>query len=314
LNASIPAAEAILNSNYDCTVVLDDLFPSSDKEVKRKLEKTLIELIRIVGDNVGRALKIGNAVVTRDPNCGVIATGEYLVGTGSSAARLLPITFITPIDNAKLSECQAEPLVLSTFYAFFLGWYMDNYENIRSWLSRQLMEHRKIHLGVHDRLQETYFHLSSAYKIFLGYCFDKGFITAETAKVQYKSYQNILTKFVMLQDKRVKMSVDDTVEVVDYYQLICTLYKADTFKLADSVKMLKEKHHGFIEDGYLYIRGQKLLDEVLKFAPKATSRDISSALLAQDALMLGSDKRSVRRKTPDGKNTRFYAIPLKKLK
>lgn len=191
---------------------------------------------------------------------------------------------------------------------------MANYHNIRRWLSKQLSEHRKVHLGVHDRLQETHFHLSSAYKIFLGYCFDKGFISAENARMQFNSFQVILTKFVMLQDKRVRMVSDDVVEAVDYFRLICTLYKSDAFKMSDSVRLLKEKHHGFIKDGYLYIRGQKLLDEVLKSAPKATFKDISDALLVHDALMVGSDKRSVRVKTPDGKNTRFYAIPLKKLK
>lgn len=309
LNASIPAAEAILNGVHDCVKVLDDLFPSRFNETKNKHEHTLIELVRIVGDNVGRARIRGKGVSTRDPQCGVIVTAEYCIGYGSDAARLLPITYITPIDNVKLAECQSEPLVLSTFYKFYLEWYMENYYNIKDWLIKQLAEHRNVDLGVHNRLQETHFYLGSAFKLFLLYCVTKGFTTEDEARSQFQSFETLLTALVKLQNERVKMASESQPEPVDYYKIVCTLYKSDTFKLAGSVKELKAKHHGFIKGDYLYILSHRLLDEVLKVAPKITLKNISDALLTNDALKIGSDKRTVK-----VNNIRFYAIPLKKLK
>jgi hypothetical protein len=313
LNASISAAEAILNSNYDCVVVLDDLFPAKSSEIKRNQEQTLIELVRIIGDNVGRARISGKKVITKDPQCGAIVTGEYLIGTGSDAARLLPVTFTTPIDNTRLSECQAELLVLSTFYGFFLKWYIENYHGIREWLTKQLLESRRTHLGVHDRLQETYFHLGSAYKIFLLYCLDRGFVSEVNAKEQYRSFQALLVYLVKKQDVRVNMGVNNETKNVDYLSLIKTLCNGNVFLLADDVKRLRERHHGFIGKNHLYLRGHKLMEEILKYVPTANYKAVSDYLLSQDALTVGNDKRVVQIKSPLG-NTRFYAIRLKKLK
>jgi hypothetical protein len=63
LNASIPAAEATLNGIKDCVKILDDLFPSIG-ETKRNQERTFTELVRVIGDNSGRAIMKGNDVVT----------------------------------------------------------------------------------------------------------------------------------------------------------------------------------------------------------------------------------------------------------
>jgi len=56
----------------------------------------LVDITRIIGDKSGRARMKGNEVMSKKPECGVILTGEYLIGTGSTAARLLPIKFTTP--------------------------------------------------------------------------------------------------------------------------------------------------------------------------------------------------------------------------
>ena len=154
LRSSSPAFEQILYDAVDCAVVLDDLFPAESSETKRDQEKTFNDLLRAVGDDSGRAIKQGNEVVTKTPRCNVMTTGEYLVGTGSDAARMLPIMFPRPIDTAKLTECQSEPLIVSTFYRYFIVWYITNYQRIRDLLTELLAESRMVHMGVHGRLQE----------------------------------------------------------------------------------------------------------------------------------------------------------------
>jgi len=311
LNASIPSAERVLHSKSDCVVVLDDLFPAKSNQAKSEQEKTLVELVRIIGDNIGRARVKGDEVVTREPRCGALVTGEYLIGTGSDAARLLPITFTTPIDNTKLTECQAKPLVLSTFYNYFIEWFITNYPYIRDWLSKMFAYSRKAHLGVHDRLQETHFHLSSAYRIFLGYCLDKGFVSRESAKAQHVSFQNLLTELAKKQDERVSKGENKEADNVDYLGLIGKLYKSGTFRLADNARNLKEKHHGLINENCLCLRSMRLMPEINRYVPNTNINAVIDSLISQNALKVGSDKNTIQ---ISGGGKRFLAIPLKKLK
>ena len=55
------------------------------------------------------------------------------------------------------------------------------------------------------------------------------------------------------------------------------------------------------------------MDEVQKYVPKADKKAVGDALIAQDALKVGNDKRSVQIRSSLG-NTRFYVIKLAKLK
>jgi len=313
-NSSIPALETIMNNNHDCVVVVDDLFPTKDRSSERDQEKLLIELVRIVGDNVGRALVRGNEVVTKDPNCGVIIAGEYLIGTGSSAARLLPIIFSEKIDGIKLMECQSEPLVLSTFYHYFITWYVDNYFQIRNWLAKELIQSRQSSMGIHDRLKETYFHLNTAYKIFIQYCLEKRFTHPTTARTLHKSYIEHLTYLVMQQEKRVRMSNDGKSDEIDYLGIIRALYKDDVFRLAKSQQEFKEhKHHGLIYNDCLCLRGEKLIEEMNKYGVVAKIDNVADHLERRDSLKRVNDKRTIQIPTPKN-NFRYYVIPLKKLK
>ena len=310
LNGSIPGSETLLHDKVDCVVILDDLFPAKG-QTKLHQEKTLVELVRIIGDNSGRVIMRGNEVVSKEPQCGVITTGEYLFGTGSDAARLLPIKF-EPINNIKLAECQKEPLVVSTFYHYFIAWFISNYHSIQTWVAESLIDSRKTNLGVVDRLQETHFCLSSAYRIFLRYCIEKGFTTPYNARTQDSLFKNQLLALIKEQHKRTEMNSDDKSENVDYLGLIKALYSGKVFRLAESMNKLKGKPHGLIYDGHLCLRGKKLMDELLRYFPKATLKDVGDSLLAKKALKIVGDKRSIQ--ISGGGGIRFYAIPLKKLK
>jgi len=312
LDSTSAAFEQILHDAYDCVTVMDDMFPAQSSEIKRKQEKTLIDLTRIVGDDSGRAVKKGDGVVSKEANCNVMVTGEYLIGTGSDAARLLPIAFTTPVDNAELTQCQSQPLIVSTFYNFFIEWFVQNYHEIKQWLVKWLGESRATHLGVHDRLQETHFFLSSTHRIFLMYCVDKGFATPETAKHQHLQLRQILTYFVRKQDERVRMSSDVKTQKPSYLSIICNLYDSKVLRLTDDIANLKDKHHGLIYEDCLCLRSVKLMPEIIKLIPNANLNDVIDSLTAQGAIKPGNDKTSIQISGGGGK--RFLAIPLKKLK
>ena len=311
LNASVAAAEVVLNEMCDCTVVLDDLFPANSSQIKRKQEKTLIELTRIIGDNSGRARMSGKQVVSKQPRCGVLVTGEYLIGTGSDAARLLPISLKAPIDSAKLQTFQNEPLLLSTFYHFFIEWYIENWGGIQKLLTNWLTDFREKNYGVHARLQETLFCLSSAYKLFLQYCVDREFTLAAQARQQFQPFYDSLVKLIRAQNERVKQVDDHNADKIDFLKLIRTLHKSNGFHVANNAKQLKEKHDGVIHHDCLCLRGTKLLEKIQCAHPATNLDDVIRSLVDHDALKRGSDKNSIQISGYHGK--RFFAIKLGKL-
>lgn len=313
LNASFAAAKEILSSNTDCVVILDDLFPADSGKLKRELEDMFERLVRFVGNQNSPARMKGKKISEKSPRCNAITIGEYEIGSGSEAARCLIIKMDAPVINEKLQTFQAEPLLVSTFYYYFINWYIANYDEILDMLKKWLSDFRsKVKLGVHARLQETYFVFDSAYRLFLHYCVEKSFVTPEKAQLQCCSYRDLLISLVKAQDERVKQSSASSAKNVDYLGLISALYYNKDLHLAVNISHLKEKHDGLIYNSCLCLRGTKLMEKVHKFVPKASIYRVIDSLLAQGALKIGTDKRSIQISGGHGK--RFYAIQLKKLR
>ena len=129
LNASIPAAVRLLQESQDEVVILDDLCPAESNHVRGQQEETLIEVCRFVGDGTLPARMRGKVLSNEAPKCCALFTGEYLVGEGSDAARLLPVEMQQP-DGVKLREFQVRPLDISTFYRFYIKWFVNNYDEV----------------------------------------------------------------------------------------------------------------------------------------------------------------------------------------
>jgi hypothetical protein len=311
LDSSIPKAEALLYEKSDCVIILDDLFPVKFHDTKNQQEKTFLEITRIIADGVSRGRK-GNKISGKPLGCGVVFTGEYLIGTGSDAARLLPIRLATIIDDVKLRECQDKPLAVSTFFHFFIKWYIDNYYEILSLLKNWWNMYITIDIGVHKRLRETHFFLNTAYKLFLRYCLEKGFTSPNEEQRHYSSFRNLLTNLIKEQDNRVRQGNYNESDAVDYLELVRTLHNGRAFYLAKSGKQFDsepEKYDGLIHDGLLCLRGEKLLEKIRRTAPYATLNDVKFALRSGGALWLdgeGKNKKVNQR--------RFIGIRLKNLK
>ena len=306
LNASIPAAVAILYEKSDCVVVLDDLFPAESTEIKRKQEQTLSEITRIIADGAPPARMRGKEAATAPPTCGVVFTGEYLVGTGSNAARLLPVE-MTPPEGEKLKYFQDNPLIVSTFYRNFIAWFIEYYNAIRELLKEWLAVYREVRLGVHDRLQETHYFLNTSYALLLQYCYDKGFISSQDAQAMHRSFVDLLSDLVWTQQERVELGLVNVADRIDFLAYIRTIFRDGEFLLADSAEEFKRGHEGLIHNGCLCLRGDKLR----KLFPDVRLDDIADNLLTRGALRPGADKRGIQIYGTGGK--RFYAIPLNKL-
>lgn len=302
LNASIPRAEELLYKKSDCPIILDDLFPSKFRNTRVQQEKTFFEITRIIADGISRGRK-GNSVSGIPPRCGVIFTGEYFVGTGSDAARLLAIQFTSPINDAKLRECMGNPLVVSTFYYFFATWYINNYNAIQKSLEKWWVKYTNTDFGIHKRLREIHFYLNSSYRLFLQYCVEKDLTTQQSAEQHSLSFENLLMKLVRKQNTLVKQEAQP-----DIFTLICRWYRDKEFELAKDYKHLKNKD-GFKHKGLFCIKPTKLLEKFQQVVPEVTIGEVSRALRSKNALKLDCEGKNYK-----VGNTRFYGIYIDKLK
>jgi energy-converting hydrogenase A subunit M len=315
LNSTVAAISQILHENRDCCVVLDDIHPAESREIQEKNETTLEEITRRIGDSMGRNRMYGNKQMELSPNCTVVVTGEYEHGKGSTAARTLVTDYDDVIDSKELHKLQQEPLIVSTFYHYFLLWFLSNYDELKESLSNWLTYYRNTNLCEHKRLQETRFYLNASYAIFLHYCYNKEFLEEHDAQKLKDSFSKLLMDLVERQQERIKRHGEfKESPKPDYLSIIRSLFNNNNFSLPDMpLYYNEEKHDGIIKDDCLCLRRGRLETIIKKVIPLANITDVINDLKLKDALIIDNDGKNVVQKRAGGKKPRFYAIPLAKL-
>lgn len=306
--------EDALYEYSECTAVLDDLHTAESRGIKRQNEDTAEEIIRRIADDTGRGRMDGKTQVQRSFRGNAVFIGEYTIGKASTIPRALIANITKPPNGAILDEYQRnQPLLVSTFYFYFIQWYVDHFEEIRDAIDARLTQLRKTTASstTHGRLRDTQFYLETSYMVFLEFCKESGFCSEEDAKDTYQSFSTQLRTLVQAQEARFKESIE--VKTIDYLDLIRDLYKQGAFHLAKDAENFKpEKHDGLIYYDCLCLRGKRLEKKLLNFTPSLSFVDCISYLLSKGALKLVESKNTVQISGTGGK--RFYAIKLHKLR
>lgn len=304
LNTSHASAVEMLIDLTDQVKVFDDLFPADSGSVRRKQEETLSEITRYIGDgSIPARIKSGK-VREGQPKCGVLFTGEYLIGEGSDAARLLPVEMTKP-DTAVLSYFQGRPLLISTSYRYFIMWVIENYEETVSYLKEWLEEYHKTDLGVHDRLREAHFFLNSAYALFLEYCGEKGVLSEDEIALFHRDFLNLLSKLVREQNERVCPTASVQPPQGNTLDRIGELYRSGQLSIVDDKRRFNDQQHdGVIHKDCLCLRPHALSH----FFPSSDINDIVHELDAKGALHKSKDGLTKKISAASGKH--FYCISL----
>lgn len=303
--------EDILYEYSECTAVIDDLHTAEARGIKRTNEATAEEIIRRISDDTGRGRKEGNALVQNKFRGNVIFIGEYIIGKESTIPRALVVNLTKPPDGSILDKYQRhQPFHVSTFYYYFIEWYVNHFDEIRDEIDARLTRFREITADseIHGRLRDTQFYLQVSYMIFLEFCRDSGFIRAEDAKDEYYVFASQLLELVQAQQARFSSAIEKS-EDVNYLKLLCKLYKKNSFCLADNIKHFNsEKHDGLIHYDCLCLRGKSLDRKIRKIIPSFKHDDVIREFLDKKALKQVKEKYTVQ---IEGK--RFYAIYLDEL-
>ena len=306
--------EDALYEYSECTAILDDLHTAESKGVKRQNEDTAEEIIRRIADDTGRGRMDGKELVQRHFRGNAVFIGEYTIGKASTIPRALVVDITKPPNGAVLDEYQRnQPLLVSTFYYYFIQWYVDHFEEIRDAIDSRLTQLRKATASstTHGRLRDTQFYLETSYMVFLEFCKDSGFCSEEEATDTYRSFRTQLCTLVQAQEARFKESVE--VKAINYLAIIRNLYKQGDFRVAKGIKDFNpDKHDGLIYYDCLCLRGNRLEQKLKKISPSLSRTACVNNLLSKDALKLVDNKHTVQINGTGGK--RFYAVSLNKLK
>lgn len=232
----------MLLENPNDVVVMDDLFPADSKRKRGQQEEMMIEITRYIADGTVSARMRGKELSQESPKCGVIFTGEYLIGRGSDAARLLPVEMEKP-DTKELRYFQKHPLIVSTFYRNYITWFIYNYDEICDILEQLREKYETIALCVHDRLREMYFFLGSSYFLFLQYLVEKKILLDTDARRLYLAFDELLVMLVEQQNERVMGKQFTKCEQEDYLQRIRTLCKTKQMSIANDVATFDKELH-----------------------------------------------------------------------
>jgi len=307
LNASPSAAVQLIMEAVDSVVVLDDLFPADSIRVRKGQEETLFEVVRYIGDGTIPLRMKGKQMQEGHPRCLAIFTGEYLIGKGSDAARLLTVRMEKPNTRA-LKYYQDRPLTISTFYRNFIYWFINNYDEIVNLLRKWAEEYNKTDLGVHDRLSETHFFLNTAYTLFLQYCREKDVLTEDDKNRLQRNFVDMLNKLVHEQNNLVGPTERVSLAQGNYLERIKELYRKGQFNIVPKFLFNRGQHDGVIHTDCLCLHENALR----RFFPSSDPSDIGAELDAQGALNKSKDG-NLKKKISGARGNYFYCIPLNRL-
>lgn len=307
--------EDVLYEHGECTTVIDDLHTAEARSIKRANETTAEEIIRRISDDTGRGHKEGNALILKKFRGNVVFIGEYIIGRESTMPRALIVNFTKRPNEKILDKYQRQqPLLVSTFYYFFIQWYVAHFEEICEGIGERLTNFRETTANsyLHGRLRDTQFYLQISYMLLLEFCKDSGFISEEDALDEYDDFRNQVSRLVHEQQNRYE-SGKSKAENIDYLKIIRKLYRKEKFRLADSASEYRpEEHDGLIYYECLCLRRKNLEKKLHKVSPDIKINDAIEELKDKNALKLVKDKLTVKISKLDKSvgAQRFYAIKL----
>ena len=302
--------EDTLYEHSECTAVLDDLHTAESRGIKRQNEDTAEEIIRRIADDTGRGRMDGKAQVQRSFRGNAVFIGEYTIGKASTIPRALVVNITEPPNGAVLDEYQRNrPLLVSTFYYYFIQWYVDHFAEICATIDDRLTKFRETtaNSSVHGRLRDTQLYLQISYMLFLKFCTESQCCSRQDATEEYKNFSRYLAR--LIQAQQVRFNQDSNSKSVDYPNFIRYLYHNNSFILAKSKKDFNPSvHDGLIYYDCLCLRGERLKKRLRQLVPNFNFNDCIASLLAAGALKLVENKYTVQIDGTGG--IRFYAIRI----
>lgn len=174
--------EKLLGKYRDGIVIIDDFKPGANSAQSSSLSKRLDDLVRMVGDRVGKN-RMNDYAPDGDKKffpitsmC--VSTMEFVNGIASTISRM----FLVEIDgmsvnNQLLGYYQENKWILPTYMYSYLAWVRNNFEFITGYIENRFPILRAKYSFVYSRYCEMYATFVVAAEIFTQYAWQNGFMS-----------------------------------------------------------------------------------------------------------------------------------------
>lgn len=249
--SSTPMLESLLASSRDCAFILDDLFRNPDSKMRKEAERNVRNILRNYADNSPRR----NMRSQHEINGQLIITAEYIIDNITDIGRCFMVHIKDVIASERLTKAQSEPLMLSTFYYYFIKHCCMHYDKIIDFISNEyelFKKERVSHKGHYERIYETGFLLMCMCKIVCNYALEKGVISAEVGKGVLNKTESSINKMIEFHSEVISRKKVNSEEFNLAQELILLL--------DDKIPVGKCGSVCFIKKGYLYIRTKAIIN------------------------------------------------------
>lgn len=279
--------EECADSLKDATFVFDDLYKEQDRRLRKEYEKRIRNIIRNFADNSPRT----TARSSFESNSQVIITAEYLLKSKTDVGRLFILEVTEPINSEKLSLCQDKPLMVSTFYRYFIQWVSKNYDAIVQDIKEQFVAFRRYsnsHAFGYERLYEQSFLLNYAYNLLLRYAMEVG-VTIRDKQAVEDEFSSIVNEALRKQKTIIQSLEANEINAVNFSSVLI-----DSLQNKEIV-VGKKGEDCFVKNNRLYITNHVLGKHLREKLGKSISAKSVSAYFRERYISeVYSDNRSKR--------------------
>lgn len=324
LRSTITSIEENLMSYKDSVMIVDDLFPASDRSQQRMLENTSEKVVRMFGDAVSK--KRSKGFENYETEGMAILTGEYMTGATSSLSRCIILELKKgDLNFALLTRYQQDEKMVPAYFLWnFLRFCSTEnvQQTMRAWIRENVEKKRQQYKSKFSRSRTANVaaYMSTAMEILAEYFHTAGTLSTAAQEAMCQDFDNKFCEILMANE----FYIEEQTPAALVLRSLNRLFDEDDLYVADVEKAQEgADYYAYREVVYVH-RGTLISDIHKKIAEMRSSLEIGEGkikdiLLSENILLPASEGNSRRysvklpfaRRVKDSR--RFWKLSRKRL-
>lgn len=262
--------EQRLRKFKDAVMIVDDLMPTSNKTLQRRVETVLEHICRLFGDGAESARNTDFLSKERADKVNYKAaglclfTGEYFTGVASSRSRCVTVKISQDtVDNERLAFFQENLDILPGFLWNFLAFVEKNQDKIFQYIRENVLLVRRDFQNTYEvaRFAEYQAQMETAMCILFTYFSHLGLMSDEVMEHELHVFRDEF-RYVLLENQREMVETDPISQIRRTIQNFCEEFP---YKMGNINDIPLQKSELYESGDYLYIHPQWLFEKICEY-------------------------------------------------
>lgn len=325
LRSTITSIEENLVHYKDAVMIVDDLYPASEKSQQRVLENTLEKVVRMFGDAASK--KRSKGFENYETQGMALLTGEYMTGATSSLSRCMILNLERgDLDFALLTQYQQEDKMIPAYFMWnFLKF--CSAENVqktmRTWIRGNIEEQRRefMPMFMKSRTANIAAFLSTTMGILAEYFYGQQVILMDQREALCRNFDTVICEILLRNE--IAMEQQNPAKLV--LRSLSRLFEGEEVFIADG-ENTKERNDYYSYQGCIFAYSETLVAAIKR---KLTTQNsviepdealVKKVLISEKILLQTSEGGKMRNgtKLPFSRRVkdqrRFWKLSIKRLK